>query len=117
MKLCAYYRGKRISFFLGVLIGLDIFLGACWPGAHVSRTISERIGRKRVKLAIRSGAVLEAEVFLPDGRAIPYEGLPKRVKLALAITRIPFRKHPLQSVIDAGLEKIDPNHSLEAIGA
>lgn len=116
MTWCAYYRGKKIPYWLGALIGFDIFINSCWPGAHVQHTISERIGRKRVKLAIRAGAVLESEVFLPDGRAIPWERLPQRVQVALAKTRIPFCRHPLEAVIDAGLEQVDQYHSLEAIG-
>lgn len=45
MRWVAYNDGKEIPFWLGILIGLDQFLGSCWPGANVDETISSRLGR------------------------------------------------------------------------
>jgi len=45
----AYHNGKRIPYWLGVVLALDQFAGALWPGADIDETISSRVGRRRAK--------------------------------------------------------------------
>lgn len=117
MKLVSYHNGKQISYWLGIAIGLDQFIGVFVPGAEVDRTISHRLGKKKVKLALRAGKIKSADVFDDKGEIIHYSRMPRPTQLALASTDIPFRRHPLAAVIDRALERIDPGHSLKSIGA
>lgn len=50
MKWTATHNGKEIPYWLGVLIGLDQFVGALWPGADIDKTISHRIGVRKRKM-------------------------------------------------------------------
>jgi hypothetical protein len=47
MKWHAYHNGQKIPYLLGILLGLDQFLGCFVPGADVDKTPSHRIGVKR----------------------------------------------------------------------
>lgn len=115
MRFYAMHNGRRINYVLGVLIGLDQFLGALIPGAEVDRTISHRIGVRRVKTAIRKGAVTREEVMRGE-MFRPWVVLPAPVQRRLSEVRIPFWRHPLAATIDYFLEQVDRNHSLESIG-
>lgn len=46
----AYHNGKRIPYWLGVILALDQFAGALWPGADIDETISSRVGRRKQKM-------------------------------------------------------------------
>jgi hypothetical protein len=50
VKWVAYHNGKEIPYWLGVLLALDQFVGALWPGADIDETISSRIGRRKQKM-------------------------------------------------------------------
>jgi len=115
LKVVSYYHGQRIPYLLGILIGLDIFLGSLWPGAHVQRTISERLGRKRVRIALRKNLIYPSDVYLPSGAMMEFDQTSETTRRILSRTRIPFSRHPLAAVIDRWLDKIDRNHTLEAI--
>lgn len=101
----AIHNGQRIPYLLGILLGLDQFLHAFVPRADIDKTISHRLGRKKLKRAVRAGLVDRAWLTYP-GR------LPDRVKRVLysiKLTGIP-------GWIDRGLEAVDPGHSVNAIG-
>jgi hypothetical protein len=101
---------------VGWLIGLDQFLGAWVPGAEIDRTISHRLGVKRVKVALRSGIVENYEVMSKDGDYHPWPTMASGVQRRLAEVRIPFWRYPLPALIDYFLDRIDRNHSLKSIG-
>jgi len=50
MRWVAYHNGRTIPYWLGVLLALDQFIGALWPGANIDETISSRVGRRKQKL-------------------------------------------------------------------
>lgn len=118
MKWVAYHNGKRIPYWLGILIGIDQALGAFVPEADIDKTISHRLGVKRVRIAVRQGVVPENLLYKDDsGKLVPH---PLRVKLYASLlykVQIPFRRHPVAALIDRMLERIDPGHSIDAIGA
>lgn len=109
MKWVAYHNGKEIPYLLGTVIGFDQWLGSLVPGSDIDKTISHRIGMKKLKIAIKRGLIDSA---LADGK-----GLSSYQRKVIGKMTIPFWKHPLQATIDLILEKIDKGHSAEAIGA
>lgn len=112
-----YHNGKEIPQWLGILIALDQFMGSFVPGADVDRTISHRLGVKRVRVALRQGLIKPEAVQTPQGVIRPsYTYSAATVKI-LRTVRIPFWRHPLAAVIDYVLDRIDPGHSLKSIGA
>lgn len=115
MKWTSIHNGREIPYWLGVLIGLDQFAGALVPGAEIDRTISHRLGVKRVRQAVKEGRVVSAQV-MRQGRYLLFRELRPEVVEALLEVRIPFHRHPLAAAIDYFLEKIDPGHSIRAIG-
>lgn len=118
MNLYAIHNGRRIPYWLGLLIGLDQFAGAFIPGADLDKTISHRLGVRRLQLALRRGVVDPDEVTTPITHTlIPFDRLSPEVRERLAQVRIPFRRHPLAAGVDALLERIEPGHSLKSIGA
>jgi hypothetical protein len=118
VKFYALHNGKRIPYWLGLLIGLDQFVGVLVPGADVDKTISHRLGMRRLKIALRRGVVTEAEVMTPLTKTpLPFKHLHWEVRARLIDVRIPFLRYPLAAAVDALLERIDPGHSLKAIGA
>jgi hypothetical protein len=106
MNWYAIHNGQRINYFLGILIAFDQFAGALFPGADLDRTISHRLGRKKLKIAVRKGMIdkawLDADCRLPiHVRAVLY---------SIKLRGIP-------GIIDRALDKIDKGHSVNAIGA
>jgi hypothetical protein len=117
MKWYSIHNGKRIPYWLGPLIGLDQFAGSLIPGADVDRTISHRIGVKRVKRALRRGIITRDDVCFDDGTIMPGILYGRPVIAALNRVRLPFWRHPLAASIDWMLERIDPGHCIAKIGA
>lgn len=118
MKWVAYHDGKEIHYVWGALVGLDQFVNSLVPGADVDKTISHRIGVKRVKRALRRGIITQDDVCYPDSKKIMPSTLYDRpVIAALNRVRLPFWRHPLPAAIDWMLERIDPGHCIAKIGA
>lgn len=115
MKFHAYYNRKKISYLLGAMIGLDLFLASLWPRAQVGKTISHRIGVKRVRQALKRGFVTRDEVMDEAGNIRPATTYALRTIAVLKALPLPLHRHPLAAVIDAGLERIDPGHCIDAI--
>ena len=108
-------RKSPYPYLLSVAIGLDQFANAIAKG-DPDETISTRLGRRRVNLAIKKGLVNEADLCDPSGAFIPFKRVRRDVRETLSTVRIPFWRHPLSATIDAFLERVDKDHSLEAIG-
>ena len=119
MKWYSVHNGKRIPYWLGPLIGLDQFANSLIPGADVDRTISHRIGVKRVKRALRKNIVTRDDVYFdgPDGTIMPGTLYDQPVIAALKEVRLPFWRYPLAAAIDWFLERLDPGHCIAKIGA
>jgi len=117
MKFVAYHHGKEIPYLLGILLGLDQFIGTFAPGAHIDHTISHRLGVKKVREAVKCGIVRREEVFHPDGTPKTGHELGELLRSVLKLVKIPFMVHPLAAVIDRFLDKIDPGHSIDALGS
>jgi hypothetical protein len=117
MKWHAYHNGQKIPYLLGILLGLDQFLGCFVPGADVDKTPSHRIGVKRAKLAIKKRLVDRTDIYNPDGSIIPSALYDRHVKVILKETRLSFWRHPLEASIDWFLERIDSGHCIRAIGS
>ena len=49
MKWVAYNNGVELPYWLGLLIALDQFLNAFFPGAQLDETVSSRLGRMQQK--------------------------------------------------------------------
>lgn len=116
-KFYAIHNGRRIAYWLGLLIGLDQFIGSLIPGADLDRTISHRLGVLRVKIALRQGVVEFEDVMASETSVQYWVLMTGSVRSKLHDVRIPFWRHPLAALLDGLLERIDKNHSLEAIGA
>jgi|LGVF01.1.fsa_nt_gb hypothetical protein len=117
MKWYAIHNGKRIPYWLGILIGIDQAAGALIPRADLDRTISHRIGVKRLKRAIKKGRISRSDVVDFGGNIRPSKTYDPPTLRALQSTRLPFWRHPLPAAIDWCLERLDKNHCIEAIGS
>ena len=117
MKWYAIHNGKRIPYWLGILIGIDQAAGALIPRADLDRTISHRIGVKRLKRAIKRGRITYRDVSDVAGNIRPSKTYDLRTFRVLQSTRLPFWRYPLAASIDWCLERIDKNHCIEAIGS
>lgn len=111
----AIHNGRRIPYWLGLLIGLDQFLGCLIPGHDLDRTISHRLGVKRYKLALKRGVFCAEAVLDHLGQPRPWSALNPQVKQIIRETRIP-RRYLLSWLIDTLLERIDPDHSPKSVG-
>lgn len=109
------HNGTKIPYWLGLLIGLDQFLGCFIPGHDIDKTISHRLGVKRYRLALNQKLFGEQAAFYSDGKPKPWRSLYPGVQAAIRNTRIP-RRYLLQWLIDSTLEKIDPDHSPKSVG-
>lgn len=116
-KWYATHNGKKIPYLLGVAIGLDQFAGSLIPRADVDKTISHRVGVKRVKRALRENIITRDDVYFPDGTIMPGTLYDQPVIAALNRVRLPFWRYPLAASIDWMLERIDPGHCIAKIGA
>jgi hypothetical protein len=105
-KWYAIHNGKRIGYLLGIAIGFDQFLHSFVPRADIDRTISHRLGVKKLKKAIRRGLVSEVWMKRIDRPLPPY------IKSQL----YPIRLHGLPGLIDRALDKIDTGHTVDAVG-
>lgn len=108
------HNGAKIPYWLGLLIGLDQFLGCFVPGHDIDKTISHRLGVKRYKLALRKNVFAPHAVMHTNGHWKSWNTLPSSVQELIRQTKIP-KRYALQWWIDTMLERIDKDHSPKSV--
>ena len=109
-KWYAIYNGQKINYFVGIAIAYDQFMGAFIPRADIDRTISHRLGLKKLKKAVKRGYIDPVVVrqVLSGGKILVHPTVYKRIQ--------EIRLGGLPGLIDRALDKIDPGHSLKSVG-